>query len=86
MIKNINIFQKIKHYFYDLNYEIPFLVVVTGQKCTLKCKNCANFCPYHSPELDFYDVNLIIKDLKNIIKRIKSLGSIQIQGGGFFFT
>ena len=30
------------HYNKDKSYEIPFLVLVTGQKCSLRCKNCCN--------------------------------------------
>lgn len=80
----MNILKKIKHHYYDKNYEMPNLVVITGQKCTLKCKHCANFSPYHSSDVDFYNMQLIINDLKNIFKRIKFISHLQIQGGDFF--
>ena len=80
----MNIIKKIKKYFYDLDYELPNLVVITGQKCTLRCKNCANFSPYHSNELDFYDISKIISDLKNITKRLKYIQHMQVQGGDIF--
>lgn len=75
--------KKIKHHF-CLNYEMPNLVVITGQKCTLKCKNCANFSPYHSSDVDFYNIDLIINDLNNILKKIKCIWHLQLQGGDFF--
>lgn len=79
-----NIYKKIKHHFYDYDWEMPNLIVISGQKCTLHCKNCSNFSPYHSSRLDFYNADDIIQDLENIIKRIKCLIHIQLQGGDFF--
>ena len=77
-------FGKIKKYFFDKDYILQNLVVITGQKCSLRCKNCANFSPFHSKELDFYDINKIISDIDKISKRIKSFKHIQIQGGDCF--
>ena len=59
-----NIYKKIKHHFYDYAWEMPNLIVISGQKCTLHCKNCSNFSPYHSSRLDFYNADDIIQDLK----------------------
>ncbi len=81
-IKRIN--AKIAGQDFDLDYVIDFLVVVTGQKCTLKCKNCGNFSPYHSSKNDFYKADKIINDIKRITKKINSINRLQLQGGDFF--
>ena len=81
-IKRIN--TKITRQDLALDYVIDFLVVVTGQKCTLKCKNCGNFSPYHSPKDDFYKADKIIKDIKKITKKINLINRLQLQGGDFF--
>jgi len=69
---------------------IPFLVFISGQACTLKCKYCGNFSPYFSlggggdnNKYSFYDHKKICNDIKRITKRI-SISKIQIQGGEFF--
>ena len=51
----MSILTKVKKYLRIKSITINYLVVVTGQKCTLRCKHCANFSPYFSREFDFYD-------------------------------
>ena len=75
---------KIKKFYYDEDYILDYLAVITGQKCTLRCKNCCNFSPFHSQKLDFYNADKIINDIENITKRIKHINRMQIQGGDFF--
>ena len=84
MIGIKKMFKKIQKYFYDNSYTLPYLAVITGQKCSLHCKNCCNFSPYHSAKLDFYEASKILNDLKNILKRVKGIKLIQLQGGDFF--
>ena len=72
------------HYNKDKSYEIPFLVLVTGQKCSLRCKNCCNFSPYHSPSISLYNIEYIISDLKKIIHKVKCIKKLAIQGGECF--
>ena len=74
-----NYIKEIKKYFYDKNYVLNFLVVITGQKCSLKCRNCSNFSPYHKKDIDFYNI-----DKKRIVKRVKNIKCLQLQGGDFF--
>lgn len=74
----------IKKNFKDEKYTINLMVVITGQKCTLHCKNCANFSPYFPKEFDFYDIDKIIEDIKKITDKIKEIKKLQIQGGDCF--
>lgn len=41
------------------------IVVIVGQNCTLKCRNCANFSPYLAKQLPF----ILTKRLLLIYKR-----------------
>lgn len=68
---------------FNLGY-LDFLVVVTGQACSLKCKNCGNFSPYISREVPFYKYSNIIRDMEVILRNIKHLQECQLQGGEFF--
>ncbi|MEI0479076.1 radical SAM protein [Brachyspira pulli] len=65
------------------NRSIKRIVLITGQNCNLKCKNCANFSPYLSKKFPFYDAKDIINDLKILTKYLE-LQELQIQGGEFF--
>ena len=60
------------------------IVVVTGQACSLKCKNCGNFTPYHSKNIAFYDADKIIMDISKLTKAFKGIKLCQFQGGEFF--
>ena len=60
---------------------IPFLVVILGQKCNLKCKNCGNFNPYMPSEYDTCDISRTIEDLETILDCVDTLDDLQIQGG-----
>jgi len=76
-----NYIQEIKNiYVYKEKIHIPFLVVVVGQACTLKCADCANLTPYAPTESKSYDQNKINKDLKKILE-VAEIDLIQIQGG-----
>ena len=59
---------------------IPFLVVVVGRKCTLKCKNCSNLIPYSPPDMMSYDYKQILADLL-VITQVADVNIIQFQGG-----
>ena len=65
------------------NHTIDRIVLITGQNCNLKCKECANFSPYLRKILPFYSGENIIYDLKILTKNIE-LEELQIQGGEFF--
>lgn len=62
---------------------LPNLVFITNQKCNLKCKNCANFSPYFSEIMPYYESGQLINDLKTITKYMNIL-QLQLQGGEFF--
>lgn len=55
------------------------IVIVTGQACTLKCKDCGNFSPYSSKKR--YDISSIKDDLKRFVRCVDKLKAVQIQGG-----
>ncbi len=65
------------------NHIIGNIVLITGQNCNLKCKECANFSPYLRGILPFYSSQDIINDLKILTKNIE-FEQLQIQGGEFF--
>ena len=65
------------------NYTIDNIVLITGQNCNLKCRECANFSPYLRGILPFYSAEDIINDLRILTKNIE-LKHLQIQGGEFF--
>ncbi|MCM1106442.1 MAG: 4Fe-4S cluster-binding domain-containing protein [Blautia sp.] len=58
-----------------------YLVLITGQACSLKCKECANFSPYALPETLKYNVDDIISDLFKVLCSVKKIHLLQIQGG-----
>lgn len=57
---------------------VPLLVVITGQKCTLRCKDCGNFTPY-LPQTH-YNIDLICNDFQKL-SSILQIRTLQIQGG-----
>ena len=60
---------------------VPILVLITGEACNLKCKNCGNFCPRAKRDMLRYDVNDIISDMNIFLQNVKSINSLQVQGG-----
>lgn len=62
----------------DRRERVPFLVVITGQKCTLRCKDCANFSPYLPQE--YYSIETVCDDFQKLA-RIACVSNLQIQGG-----
>lgn len=63
--------------------ELRSIVVITGQNCTLKCKNCANFSPYLAKTIPFYPYEEICQDIQAITEQCQIL-HLQLQGGEFF--
>lgn len=63
---------------------ISNIVVIVGQNCTLKCKDCANFSPYLSKILPFYPAQEIIADMQELIEEAQ-IAYLQFQGGEFFY-
>ncbi|WP_289181457.1 radical SAM protein [Helicobacter japonicus] len=59
------------------------LVVISGQNCSLKCKNCANFSPYLAKMIPFYPYEEICADIEEITKHTQ-IKNMQLQGGEFF--
>ncbi|WP_334083694.1 radical SAM protein [Helicobacter typhlonius] len=59
------------------------IVVIVGQNCTLKCRNCANFSPYLAKQLPFYPYEEIIADIQALITESR-IAYLQFQGGEFF--
>ena len=60
---------------------MPFLVLVVGQACSLKCKNCANFAPYAPKEMLHYSFADIQRSLTVIWNALGGIKKVQIQGG-----
>ena len=83
MIKELMKNKIFRNVLFNLGY-LDFLVVVTGQACSLRCKNCGNFSPYISREVPFYKYSNIIRDMEVILRNIKHLQECQLQGGEFF--
>lgn len=57
------------------------LVLVVGQACNLKCKNCGNFCPISLPETKHYNIKSVVESMEIILKNVHSINYLQIQGG-----
>lgn len=64
-------------------YLLRNIVVITGQNCSLKCKNCANFSPYLAKTIPFYPHEEICQDVQAITDECQIL-RLQLQGGEFF--
>ena len=57
---------------------VPFMVLITGQKCTLRCRDCGNFTPF-LPQT-FYDFETLCSDIDKLFRVVK-IGTLQLQGG-----
>lgn len=66
-----------------MKMNLRFLVVVTGQACTLRCKDCGNLSPYIKDSMEFYEMDDIINGLGLILKH-SVVKKLQIQGGEAF--
>jgi hypothetical protein len=64
--------------------DLDLLVLVTGQACTLMCKDCGNFSPLLRRKFPFYTYKNLRKDLKILKRKISKIKMLQIQGGEFF--
>lgn len=60
---------------------VPALVVIVGQACSLKCKNCANFSPYAPSATKRYRLERICEDLSLIFQSCRQIRRVQVQGG-----
>lgn len=61
--------------------DVGFLVLVVGQACTLRCKDCANFSPYADQSRKAYDIEKTLNDLHNVVNSVWRIRKLQIQGG-----
>lgn len=57
------------------------IVLVVGQACNLKCRDCGNFCPISVPETKSYNIENVISDLALVLNNVGKIGYLQIQGG-----
>lgn len=69
-----------------LSYWVPpfhlnSLVVIVGQACNYKCRDCGNFCPIAPVEFKRYSLESVIKSLEVILNHVGYVYRIQIQGG-----
>ena len=62
----------------DQKYEIGFLVLWVGTKCTLRCRDCGNLIPYVAPAS--FDMDQIISDMNTLLSFCR-VNKLQIQGG-----
>jgi glycerol-3-phosphate cytidylyltransferase len=69
------------HYVSSGLLDIPFLVICTGQACSLRCRDCGNFSPYAPAETKQYPAERIIHDLSMILNHCSTIDVLQIQGG-----
>lgn len=60
---------------------MPFLVVIVGQACSLRCRDCANFAPYAPSDMMKYSFEDIKKSLNIIFDNLGGIQKVQIQGG-----
>lgn len=61
-----------------MKFPVPMFVVSVGPKCSLRCKDCANFVPYLAQAL--YDLKKVAADLERLA-RFFTFDVIHIQGG-----
>lgn len=78
LIKNLKIFNY-KYGYYEY-LEIPITT-----KCSLRCKHCSNLIPCYKKGED-YDINILIKSIKNFLKCINNIVYIRILGGEPFVS
>lgn len=62
-------------------FYIDYMVIVVGQACNYKCIDCANFCPISPKEFYSYPLSSIIRSVDIILKNVRYIEKIQIQGG-----
>lgn len=67
--------------FLDNNFTIRFLVLIVGQLCTLKCRDCSNFSPYADRDHLVYRIEDLIRDIKTLLAHVRGIDILQIQGG-----
>lgn len=60
---------------------VPALVVIVGQACTLRCKNCSNFSPYAPDSMKRYPLERLKGDLQVVFDASHYVKKIQVQGG-----
>ena len=61
--------------------EIEFLVLVVGQACTLKCKECGTLSPYAPRNMSRYSFDLLKSNLDVLLNHACRISKLQIQGG-----
>jgi len=59
---------------------LPAIVVIVGQACSLRCKNCCNFSPYAPNTAKVYPLEEIKKNL-TVLFQAAYVRKVQIQGG-----
>lgn len=59
---------------------ISRIVVTTGPRCTLKCKDCANLMPHYREPYDL-DINSILEDVRTLFSKIDKCICVNIVGG-----
>lgn len=85
--KIINLLKKCKHRLGRVKraifkkHKLPYLVVITGTACSLKCRDCGNFVPYAPPNTKRYPLKDIKTGIAKILKAVDELTLLQIQGG-----
>lgn len=66
---------------YLRGFYIEYMVLVVGQACNYQCIDCANFCPISPKEYRRYSVDNIIDSIDILLKHVKYIDRLQIQGG-----
>ena len=78
IIDNLKIFNY-KYGYYEY-LEIPITTM-----CSLRCKNCSNLIPYYKNPCD-YDIDIILKSIKEFFKCINNIVYIRVLGGEPFLS
>jgi len=66
--------------FYDSGPQIQHISVLITDKCSLNCKNCDGYIPYHvNPRTD--DFNFVVESYKRVIKACEYVEAIDLLGG-----
>ena len=70
------------HYGYtrDNYFVSPFVTSVITQKCTLRCRDCAQLIPYYKAPVHF-SVESVVTDLKQYAKAFDVVPEISLHGG-----
>lgn len=61
--------------------QLPFLVVITGTACSLKCRDCANFIPYAPLDTRHYPLGDLKANIAKVLSAVDEITSLQVQGG-----